>query len=457
MKSYFSLPQTLGCKVKQRPYKIYLLFFFALLTFSGQAQNTNLTLTQVLEKALQNNINIATAELDREIAASKVREVYTNLLPKIDFSGQYQYMLQIPVQIFPGEILSRPGEQIPVQFGVPQTISATFSASQIIYNPSVFLATKAAKAGANLTALQVKEAKENVIYSVSATYYNLQTVAKQAEFVQANMASIDKLLTMTELLQKGGMAKQLDVDRLKVNKQNLQTSYQNLQVAEKQLLNALKLQLNLPQTEEISIDKTIAETETAINSQIGLRTDLLLLEQNFTLLNLQKESIKVGYLPTLAAFASWGHSAFNDTFNPFQKNAGTSWYPTTFVGLQLNVPIFDGMRKYHEVKTKNFELEKLQKQRQLLTQNIEMQTSNANNQYAQSKVSLASQRENLALAQKNYENLQLQYKAGILPISEIISAENSLKEAQTNFLTELVKLRMAELELKKVTGNLITN
>lgn len=443
--------------------KAYLILFLALLSFSSNAQNTqntNLTLTQILEKALQNNINIATAELDREIAASKVREVYSNLLPKIDFSGQYQYMLEIPVQILPGEILGRPGEKIPLQFGVPQTTNATFSASQIIYNPFVFLATKAAKAGANLTTLQVKETKENVIYSVSATYYNLQTVAKQAEFVQVNMASIDKLLAVTELLQKGGMAKQLDIDRLKVNKQNLQTSYQNLQVVEKQLLNALKLQLNLPQTEEISIDKTIIETETSSesqNNQTGLRTDLLLLEQNFTLINLQKESIKVGYLPTLAAFASWGHSAYNDSFNPFQKNAGTIWYPTTYVGLQLNVPIFDGMRKYHEVKTKNFELEKLQKQRQLLTQNIEMQISNAQNQYAQSKVSLTSQRENLALAQKNYENLQMQYKSGILPISEIISAENSLKEAQINFLTELVKLRMAELELKKVTGNLIAN
>jgi len=429
----------------------FLLAFLG--SFLSQAQEL-WTLEQASQQALQNNLQIQVAGFDRQIAESRVQEVYKTLLPQISFDGRYQYLVDIPVQLIPGEIFGQAGRTVEAQFGVAQSTSGTFQASQIVYNPSVIVATKAAKTAAELSDLQLKQQKENLIYSLSATYYNLQTVKKQVEFVVSNQKNIEKLLATTELLVKGGLAKQLDADRLKVSLQNLKSNEENLKVLENKLSNLLKIQMGLELTKDIQISE-IEETVEKIEIPTSIRTELQLLEKNKRLVELDRQNINAGYLPSINAFASLGYTAYNNQFNPFAKKEGTRWYPTTVIGLQMSFSIFDGMQKYQKAKTKNLEINKLEKQRLLLTQNIEMESLNAQNQYQQSQTALEFQKQNLELAQKNYTNVSLQYKEGITPFSELISSENALKEAQTNFLNEIVKLRIAELELKKATGNLL--
>ena len=41
-------------------------------------------------------------------------------------------------------------------------------------------------------------------------------------------------------------------------------------------------------------------------------------------------------------------------------------------------------------------------------------------------------------------------------MTELVNSENALKEAQTNYLTALVQVKLAELDLIKTTGNINT-
>ena len=52
-------------------------------------------------------------------------------------------------------------------------------------------------------------------------------------------------------------------------------------------------------------------------------------------------------------------------------------------------------------------------------------------------------------------NTILQNKQGVANITDLLMADNALREAQQNYIVALVNLRKAELEYKRVTGNLI--
>jgi len=83
-----------------------------------------------------------------------------------------------------------------------------------------------------------------------------------------------------------------------------------------------------------------------------------------------------------------------------------------------------------------------------------MQRTNANNKLRMNKTALENQLRNIELAQNNYETTRIQYVAGIGSMAELVNAETSLKESQTNYLKALIQVKLAELELIKTTGNI---
>ena len=53
--------------------------------------------------------------------------------------------------------------------------------------------------------------------------------------------------------------------------------------------------------------------------------------------------------------------------------------------------------------------------------------------------------------------INLLNQQGVANITDLLLADNSLRESQQNYIVALINLRRAELEYKRVTGNLIAN
>ena len=58
------------------------------------------------------------------------------------------------------------------------------------------------------------------------------------------------------------------------------------------------------------------------------------------------------------------------------------------------------------------------------------------------------------MAQTVYEQTNLQLKEGTSGLSDLLLADNTLREAQQSYLSAVVEYLKADLELKKLTGNL---
>ena len=128
--------------------------------------------------------------------------------------------------------------------------------------------------------------------------------------------------------------------------------------------------------------------------------------------------------------------------------------PTGVVGLSLSVPIFDGFKKKHQSQQVRVKQSQYYLDKQYLSNSLEMEFANAQQKLQQNKRLLESQKDNMEFAEELYDVTKLSYQEGVAPLTELLDAETSLKESQTQYLTSLLQVNLAELDHIKSSGQL---
>ncbi len=424
---------------------------------------TPLTLQQCIDTALQNSLQLKSDRLDLDKTRAYIGQAYASLLPTIDASGSYQYYFQVQEQLIPAGLFGgAPGKYEAASLSAPQ--SKTFSAqlSQTLFNASSLIALKAAKVEVNLNQLQIRSSREDLVYNVSATYYNIQSVLKQQQLAQSNLETTTALLQVTADQFKAGLATQTDVDRLTVQRDNNAASVQNTVNSLEKEFNLLKVLMNIPLERQIAVpeeayDESVsAAAQVSANFNPAQKTNYLQVMENKQVAILQKQNIAAGYLPSLSLGASYGLSGYNDDADPW-KNLNNKWYPASYVSLKLTIPIFDGFSKKYQIRQQEIVIKKYDVQAE---QTLQQNSKDVANGYADLKsnyITLQTQQRNLQLAQKVQADINTQYKSGIAKLTDALNAQSDLQTAQNNYLTALINVRQAVLDLKKAQGTLINN
>lgn len=437
-------------------YKATRWYISALFIWAGSSLTyaQSVTLNQLIDKALNNNFSVQSARLDELNTEARIAEIKASARPQVNLSGDYRRYIKIPGQVIPASAFGGPeGAYTAVAFGLPYNLSTTVQASQQLFNQSFLLATKAAKAGRDLSVLQTQKTKEDVAYNVSATYYNLQTTAQQIVFLRSNLTSTDRLIRITSLRYENKLAQGIDVNKLELSRTSSQTQIESLQATYTQLLNNLKYLAGIPQTDSLSVLTAIEETIPVApgNEYTVNRTDLQLIDQQKLINGLQQQNIKAGFTPTLSAYGAANSSVYAiGGANSYIKNLPGYWF-----GLQLNWSILDGFARKARLSQNRIESQKLEVQNRQVRESISMDIANSRNRFMVEQQNLSANRGQVTLAEKVYTQTQLQFKEGTVDITEVVQSENSLREAQNNYLTTLVNLRTAEMDWKRATGSLI--
>lgn len=83
-----------------------------------------------------------------------------------------------------------------------------------------------------------------------------------------------------------------------------------------------------------------------------------------------------------------------------------------------------------------------------------MEIENAKRQRLIAMQTIANTENQILLAQSIYDQTLLQQKQGKATLSDILSADYALRDAQQLYLTALIDYLKADLELKKQNGNI---
>ena len=144
----------------------------------------------------------------------------------------------------------------------------------------------------------------------------------------------------------------------------------------------------------------------------------------------------------------------NFSENKLFDSNDNNWFPTSLVGLKLNIQIFDGFDKKAKImRAKNLH-EKTNMQYKEFEYGATLEFQNARTQYLNATVSIESRKKSLALAERIYEVSNIKFKEGIGSSLEITSAERDVYQSQANLLDAQIQLINAKIDLDKSMGKL---
>jgi OMF family outer membrane factor len=418
---------------------------------SGNLNAQTVSLEEAVASALQYNRTLKLARADIDLAGEKRKEAAGNLLPKLNASADYRYFTELPYQLMPASVFGGPpGTYREVQFGVPQNLSANLQLSVPLFNPVAINTLKTLDIAGEIAGLQYELTEEEVVLNVTQTYYNAQILLSQLSFLDTNIINTEKLEKSVLLLYEQELAKRTDIERVRLQLNQLIAKKSFTRAQYKQVTSALEFLMGKPATDSLEVDPALFSVEEkVIDSEQTI--ELKLLEMKLQLNNSELKSLRLSRMPSMGAYAVYGTTGFGNT----GSNSFFDFYPVSFAGVQLSFPLFNGTVTNHRIKQKKIETSKTRIQQELASDRNNMEKINATRQFEAAEEQFNTTISQVELAEKIYLNTVLQNKQGVASLSDVLMSDTALREAQQNYTSSLISLFRADLELKRVTGNLL--
>ncbi|PIQ22173.1 MAG: hypothetical protein COW65_04650, partial [Cytophagales bacterium CG18_big_fil_WC_8_21_14_2_50_42_9] len=317
---------------------------------------TVLSMQNAIQFGQQNNSNIKVSQIGEQIGQKQISEVKGRALPQVSGNGSFEDRLKIPLLILPSGLGGSAAEGIPL--GKQYNTALTGEVTQMLFDPSFNVGLRAAKVSSRLNEQNTRQVIEQTSYNIASAYYQAIVVDKQLQLLRSNLVNTQRTLQLTELQLQNGVAKRVDVSRLRVNASNIESQIRQAELNLEQALNQLKNQMGMPLNQTIALSDTTLTLEQDAAALASVQEDVFvnrleyqILQSNLDLQNLEQRNISATGYPNLRAFGSYGYSGQGDSFGLF-KTEGNSWvdYTTASVGVRLSIPVFDGFQRRAQVQ-----------------------------------------------------------------------------------------------------------
>lgn len=432
--------------------------FIIILTLSivyANAQDV-FTINKCVQYAIKHHRSIKMAENDLESAIARKNEGRSAYLPQLNAQIKWednlirQSSLLPPFQI--GNF-STP-EQV-VQFGAQYNTLAGIQLDQTLINWAYIEGIRALKPNEELNKLKIVKTEEDVIYNTVAAYYQILLIIENEKLLTESVNRLSKTLPIVKLQHEKGVANKIDVDRVQVNLNNLLSNKEILRTNKEIAINNLKYNMGMPLDATIMIDTNytheIIELSSATNSDnTKNRIELKILNQSLLLNQINYKRQKANYYPTVGFYAKYAGNAFGNKFS----ESFTKWTQLAVIGVQVNIPIFDGLRNSSALKQMYLNNENIKENIAQTEEAFKLQMLNAKTNMTNSLLNLDINKQNLELAKNVFDISTTQFQKGVILYTELLSAEFAYKEAETNYLQSLLKYLSSKLELDKTNNNL---
>jgi len=434
--------------------KLMLILFGAVGLPQFALAQQKITLGDALTFALQNNTKIRKARLDIEGGRYKVQEVRAQALPQITGTSGLTYNPIIGQQVvdFGGQLQT-------LKFGQKWNSNAGIQLSQQIFNQQVFTGLQAARSSEEYYNLTSQLTEEQIIELVANNYYQVLVNRQQLDVVDNNIKNVKVIEKIISNQFENGLAKKIDVDRIKVNLTNLETQREQTLNAITQLENQLKFSMGMQVTTPIILPNTELTEVTQLpqfTDSLALtnRTEIKLLDTQDKLLWLQRKAYVAEYYPSLSLSGNYTYSSQSGGFDFLSSNASAIGFGSSAVGLTLKVPIFNGFLTRSKIRQADVDIKKAQEDRRETTNSLNLAYENAKIQLRNSINTITSQKKNVELAQEIYKSTQNNYNNGLATLTDLLDTETSLTQAQNSYTQALLNYKIAEIQLIKSNGNI---
>lgn len=463
--------------------RIKMFSVLSLLMLAGaiNAQKANryeFSVQQAVAFAHKNNVQVKNALLAIQAQMQTNKEITASALPTISGSIGTNHFPNVAVQTLPNfispatyQVLVNEGVKdgngnpikmpndfgfIAAQFGTKWNSTVGVSLQQLLFDGQVFIGLQARKASIDFQEAAAKVTEENIKTNIYKVYYQLVVSKTQIELLDANIKRLQKLDYDVKALYKNGFAERIDIDKIEVQLNNLSTEKIKALNSIAMGYIGLKTLMGMPAADTLVLTDTldynqIKEDVTSQEYNYQDRKDFQYLTSARQLNTYNVKRYELSKLPTVALGASYSKLAQRNQFNFFGKG---DWFTASSIGLNISVPIFSGFAKDARIKKAKIELEQTSNQLENLKLNIDQSVEQARLKYKTAIATLDFQKNNMALAEKVYQQTKKKYEAGTGSNTEINAADVDLKAAQTNYISALYDAIIARVDYLTATGKL---
>ncbi|WP_291965438.1 TolC family protein [Maribacter sp.] len=434
---------------------VILIFILSISLGYSQEQTSSFTLEEAITYALENNYSAINANRDIIDAQKQKWETIATGLPQINGSVGYSNQLKQPVTLLPAELVGgAAGEFIPVVFSQPQSMTATATLTQQIFDGSYIVGVQATKAFLSYSDNNKEKTELDVRKQVVEAYGNVLLAEESVKILEKNKATLEKTLYETTKLFENGLGEEESVDQLQITLSSVENRLQNairLQEITLQMLNvSLGLDLNAPtqlkdNLEDLTVSKmnlNILSTDFNIEDNVDYKLAENLNEQRYFEWKLARSRA----LPTLNAYINYGSAAYSENFDFF--NGDQQWFDSSILGLDLNIPIFSSLKRSASTQRAKIALEKAKTQLTEAEQQIRLQLENAKNNFTLAIDNYETAKQNLMLSERIENKNQIKYKEGLATSFELRQAQTQLYTTQQEFLQSMVEVINKKTELE---------
>ena len=435
---------------------ILIFFLFPGFLFG---QDTSLSLDECLQMALSNNENLKNSFLEENVSKMTSREYLSVGFPQIQFETGLKYNFEIQKSLIdiskfmPGV---PEGTEQEVSFGQKYDGIMDLGINQMIFNGSYFVGLAASKTLIELSEKQTVRAKVDIIESVRKAYYVVLNTKERLSLVNSNLDRIESLLIDTKILYENGFVEKLDVDRIKVSFNNLNAEKIKAERLYDLSLSVLKFQIGFPVNNKLSVKGSIEDVILSVNDydiqsfDYSDRIEHSILNTNKRLKSHELKNNRSQFLPQIYANLNYGFNTSSSEYDLFFNSNRWKKYGT--VGLQVIVPIFDGLNKRSKINRSKIVIQQVENQIKFLERSIDLQINQNYIELKNAIESLNVSKDNLVLANEVYSVSEKKYKEGIGSNLEVLDSNNALKTAQTNYYNAYYQAIISKINLEKTLG-----
>jgi outer membrane protein TolC len=443
--------------------QFFILCAVLILTVNAEAQNKTkqvyaFSLEECVTFAKNNNVQVKNSLLAIEAQIQTNREIGAAAFPTIGTNAGVNDFIKIPTSLLPAQIFGgAAGTYIPVQFGTKYNANYGINFQQLLFDGQVFVALKARASSLQWQKKNAALTEEAIKTNIYKIYYQLSASKTQLNILDANIERLSKLAHDAEVMYKNGFAEKLDVDKVSVQLNNLQTEKIKANNSVAIGFMGLKMLMGMPVNDSLAltevIDEKSLEKDVLVENdfQYGVRKDFQYLSETKKLTEFNVKRYQLGYLPTISFSGSTSKNALRTKFDFFE---GGSWFNTTMISLNINLPLFNGFARDARLKKTKIELQQIENQLGGLKNNIDNEITQAKLNYMSSVATMQFQKKNMQLAETVYQQTKKKFETGTGSNTEISASQADLVTAQNNYMNALYSALIAKVDLLKATGKL---
>lgn len=435
--------------------KVLVLILIITAYTIAQTQNaTILSLDQAINLAIEKNADLKIAAMEVTKSEEKLREARSGLFPKIDLGGQYQRYINKPVIFLP------PGSPFgqTLTIGSDNSYAATATLSVPLFAWSLYQGIGLASDALDITKQNYLSIKNKIVADVKKSFLTVILTRETRDVMQQSLANAEDNLENIKKLNKAGTLSDYDVLRAEVQVENLRPVVLQMENNFILSLDALKVTIGLDANQQIDVTSNmdykesyiIPSEQDIIDELIKNNPQLAILDKQIKLNDKNISVEKSAYLPTLAGFGNYQYQAQANDFQFSDYN----WVKTFVLGLQLQVPIFNGFKTQARVNQAEIGLNQSVEQKRNFTEAIKTQAISILYRIKQAVKRIQGQNKTVSQATEGYNIATRRLSNGLATQLEVNDAELALRQAKLNRLQAIYDLNVAEADLENVLGRI---